>query len=419
MQHRISSNLGQIVLSLSDTLDLASFSLAQHQQRVAMVALEMGRAAGLPNDRLGNSFIAALLHDIGAFSLEDKILLRESKAEELEEHCVRGELLLQRVPLFQGAAPIVRFHHKKWRDWSESIENPLVWESQTLFLSDFVERSINRNQYILHQHEKITSRLKTLAGTSLHPQIIDLFMAISDREEFWLDLVSPKLISLLHNNSPLRQVEIHLDDIFLISELFQNIIDFKSRFTATHSTGVAACASMLADIFGMPEAETKLAEIAGKLHDLGKLAIPNSILEKPGALSKEETAIMKSHAYYTYTVINNIEGLKQIAEWAAYHHEKLDGAGYPFRREADRLDNGSRILMVADIFTALSEDRPYRNKLSQKESVNIFKEMSDQQLLDKKIVGLVIENYDEIFSYVSEKQAIAREFYEKQFDSLQ
>jgi HD-GYP domain-containing protein (c-di-GMP phosphodiesterase class II) len=383
-----------------------------------MVALEMGKAAGLPHDRLGNLFIAALLHDVGAFSLEDKIRLRESRAEELEEHCVRGELLLQRVPLFQGAAPIVRFHHTKWRDWDESIENPLVWDSQTLFISDFIERSINRNQYILHQHEKIIARLKALAGTSLHPQIIDLFMSISDREEFWLDLVSPRIFSLLHNNSPLRGVEILIDDIFLISELFQNIIDFKSRFTATHSTGVAACASMLANIFGMPETETRLAEIAGKLHDLGKLAIPNSILEKPGALSKEETAIMKSHAYYTCTVIKNIEGLKQIAEWAAYHHEKLDGSGYPFRHEADRLDNGSRILMVADIFTALSEDRPYRNKLSQKESVKIFKEMSGQQLLDKKIVDLVIENYDEIFSYVSEKQAVAREFYEKQFDMI-
>jgi len=418
MQRRISSDLGQIVLSLSDTLDLASFSLAQHQQRVAMVVLEMGRAAGLPNDRLGNPFIAALLHDVGAFSLEDKIRLRESKAEELEEHCVRGELLLQRVPLFQEAAPIVRFHHKKWRDWDESIENQLAWDSQTLFLSDFIERSINRNQYILHQHEKIIARVKTLAGTSLHPQIVELFMAISDREEFWLDLVSPKLFSLLHNNSPIREVEIRINDIFFISELFQNIIDFKSRFTATHSTGVAACSSMLSNIFGMSEAETKLAEIAGKLHDLGKLAIPNSILEKPGALSKEETAIMKSHAYYTYSVIKNIDGLKQIAEWAAYHHEKLDGAGYPFHREADRLDNGSRILMVADIFTALSEDRPYRNKLSQKESVKIFKEFSHQQLLDKKIVDLVIENYDEIFSYVSEKQAVAREFYEKQFDMI-
>jgi HD-GYP domain-containing protein (c-di-GMP phosphodiesterase class II) len=418
MQHRISSNLGQIVLSLSDTLDLASFSLAQHQQRVAMVVLEMGRAAGLPIDRLGNSFIAALLHDVGAFSLEDKIRLREDKAEELDEHCVRGESLLQRVPLFKEAAPIVRFHHRKWRDWGESIENPLVWDSQTLFLSDFIERSIDRNQYILHQHENIIARLKKLAGTSLHPQIIDLFMAISDREEFWLDLVSPKLISLLHNKSPLREVEIHINDIFLISELFQNIIDFKSRFTATHSTGVAACSSMLANIFGMPEEETRLVEIASKLHDLGKLAIPNSILEKPGALSKEEAAIMKSHAYYTYSVIKNIEGLKRIAEWAACHHEKLDGTGYPFRREADRLDNGSRIIMVADIFTALSEDRPYRKKLSQKESVNIFKELSGQQLLDKKLADLVIENYDEIFSYVSEKQAIAREFYEKQFDMI-
>ena len=176
---------------------------------------------------------------------------------------------------------------------------------------------------------------------------------------------------------------------------------------------------MLSRIFGLTEAEIALMEVAGNLHDIGKLAIPNSILEKPGKLTKEEMAVMKSHTYYTYAVINTIGGLQQIAEWAAFHHERFDGSGYPFHCTADELSTGSRILGVADIFTALAEDRPYRKEMSRENIFQIIKQFSDQQLLDSKIVNLLFENHDEISSYVKEKQAMAREFYENQFAFLE
>jgi len=124
---------------------------------------------------------------------------------------------------------------------------------------------------------------------------------------------------------------------------------------------------------------------------------------------------MKSHAYYSYLVINSIGGLKQIAEWAGYHHERLDGSGYPFHCSAAELSTGTRILIVADIFTALAEDRPYRKGMSKDEIIQIIREMSARTLLDARIVNLLFENFSEIFSYVAEKQAVAREFYEKQF----
>jgi len=206
--------------------------------------------------------------------------------------------------------------------------------------------------------------------------------------------------------------------LYLISELFRNIIDFRSRFTSTHSSGVAASASMLSRFFGLTETEVGLMEVAGNLHDMGKLAIPNSILNKPGKLTREEMAIMKSHTYYTYYVINTIGGIQQIAEWAAYHHERLDGSGYPFHCTEAELSTGARIMMVADIFTALAEDRPYRKGMSKEGIIQIIKQFSDRRLLDDRISNLLFENYEEIFSYVAEKQAIAREFYENQFSDI-
>jgi len=418
MQRNIVVNLGNLILSLSDAMDLANPSLTQHQQRTAFIVWEMGKVAKLHDNRLERNFIAALLHDIGALSVEEKISLRNFESENIENHCIRGELLLERVPWLRDAAQIVRFHHREWKDWRESIEIPPVFDAQLVFIADYLERLINRDQYILHQHEDILSKIRSLSGSSFHPQIVDLLFEVSYREEFWLDLVSPRLYSLLLNEGPFRKIEIDLPNIMVVAELFRNIIDFRSRFTATHSSGVAAASSMLSRIFGLTDTEIKLMEVAGNLHDIGKLAIPNSILDKPAKLSKEEIAIMKSHTYYTYSVINTIGGLRQIAEWSAYHHERLDGSGYPFHCMADELNTGARILAIADIFTALAEDRPYRKGMSKDGIVRIIKQFADNNLLDARIVNLLLENFDEVFSYVTERQAITREFYENQFAFL-
>ena len=418
MKRDISVNLGNLVLSLSDAMDLADFSLAQHQQRAAFIFWEMGKAAGFSDERLEKGFIAALLHDIGALSIEDKVSLVKSETRDIEDHCIKGEFLLKKVPWLGDAGQIVRFHHKKWEDWEEPIDTPLVLETQLIFLADCIERLIDRNQYILHQHKDIISEIRALSGSSFHPMAVDLFIKASDREEFWLDLVSPRIYSLLLNEGPFSNIEIAISEISVIAGFFRDIIDFRSPFTATHSSGVAAAASMLSRMFGLTEMEIKLMEVAGNLHDLGKLAIPNSILEKSGKLTKEEIAVMKSHTYYTYSVINTIGGLKQIAEWAAYHHEKLDGTGYPFHCKENELSTGSRIMAVADMFTALAEDRPYRKGMSRKEITRIIKQFSDRQLLDSRIVNILLENYDEIYSHVAEKQAIAMESYEKQFKSV-
>src|SRR3990170_5730291 len=415
MQRKVSVNLGNLVLSLSDAMDLASPSLAQHQQRTAFIVWEMGKAARLSEERLEKNFMAALLHDIGALSVEEKISLHNSEIKDAETHCIRGEFLLEKVPWLKDEAQIIRFHHREWQDRKESIETHFIFESQVLALADYLERLINRNQYILHQHEDIISKIKSHTNSLFHSHIVDLLLIASDREEFWLDLVSTRLYSLLLHDGPFRKIEIELSSISLIAELFRNIIDFRSRFTATHSSGVAASASILSRLFGLTGTETELMEVAGNLHDIGKLAIPNSILDKPGKLTKEEMAVMKSHTYFTYSVINTIGGLQQIAEWAAYHHEKLDGSGYPFHCKADELSTGARILMVADIFTALAEDRPYRKGMPKESIIQIMKQFSDRRLLSDKIVNLLFENFDEISAHVAEKQAMAREFYETQF----
>lgn len=415
MYPKISVNLGNLVLSLSDALDLASPYLAMHQQRTAFVAWELGRAAGLPDKRLERVFLTGLLHDIGALSIEEKAALRSNETVNVDWHCVRGQSLFESNPWLAPCADLVRNHHRDWDQWDEPRDRPEVFDAQLLRLADDLERNIDRGTYILHQSEAQRARIKDLAGTVLSPGLVDLFMDVSRREEFWLDLASPRLYSLLLHHGPFQTIELDLDNIELFAKLVSVIVDFKSRFTSTHSAGVARCAVLLAQLAGMSQSEVRLMGIAGMLHDLGKLVIPNAILDKPAGLTKEEFAVIKQHTYYTFSILCTINGFQTIAEWGAYHHERLDGAGYPFRRSAAEMSLGSRVMAVADIFTALAEERPYRPGMEPERIATIMREQASRNIIDARLVGLLLENVQGIRQSVSEKQAEAAQYYGSRF----
>lgn len=417
MHLRTPINLGNLLLSLSEITDITP-AIAHHQLRTAFIALKISKAAGLGRTLTEDIFAASLLHDIGALTVEEKIALHQSEEVDPDPHCIRGSILLGKTAWFSSLAPIVRFHHTPWTDWKQPITNPIVLASQILYLSDYVERLVDRNQYILYQSQSIIEQVSSMKNISVHGQIVDAFLDVSQREEFWLDLASSQLRPSLFYEGPYRHIEIEMQDVLEIAELFRDIIDFKSSFTATHTAGVAACAAKLGHFFGFTPSEVTMLEIAGNLHDIGKLIIPNHILEKPGKLTPEEYALMKSHTYYTYHVIHNIKGLEQIAHWAAMHHEKLDGSGYPFHYNASQLDIGARMMAVADIFTALSEDRPYRQGMSQNQIHQIMHDQVQQNYIDGKIVDLLLEHYEEINTYVRQKQDQARNFYEHRFKTI-
>ena len=412
MYPKISVNLGNLILSLSDALDLAFSSLAMHQQRTAFIAWELGKQAKLEENRIEHIFIAGLLHDIGALSLEDKKSLHDNETLQMEAHCIRGQSLFKSNPWLEPCANLVRHHHRNWIDWEEQKDSPEAFDSQLLFLADYLERLVDRETYILHQDEVLCGQLKELTGKQISSEIVDLFLEVARREEFWLDLTTPRLYSLLLNHGPFQKIDIDINSIVTFAKLISRIVDFKSRFTATHSSGVARCSMLLAEAAGMSELEVKLIEAAGLLHDLGKLVIPNAILEKPAGLTHAEMAVMKQHTNYTFSVLSTIGGLQMIAEWAAYHHERLDGKGYPFKRKAHEMTLGARIMAVSDIFTAVAEDRPYRNGMPAERIKIILQNQADGGIQDARIVKLLLENIDEIRRSVAEEQEQARQYYE-------
>ncbi len=415
MYEEIRINLGNLLLSLSDAIDLANPQIASHQMRTAFIAWEIGRELNLRERSIEKLFKAALLHDLGALSVEEKQRLHVEEELDPIPHCQKGSIFLSRVSFLKKTAPIVLEHHRPWGEWEKIAHSEDTLLAQILHLSDEVERKIHRDQFILHQNRRISDWVREVQQESIQPEIFGAFLRVSRREDFWLDLVSPRLYSLLLHRGPFRKMEIGIKELMEISEMFRDLVDFRSRFTATHSSGVASSAALIAQEFGMTPTEIQMMEIAGNLHDLGKLSIPNAILEKPGKLTEEEYQVMKMHTYFTYNILNTIGGLRQIPEWAAFHHEKLDGSGYPFHVGAHNLDTGSRILAVADIFTALAEDRPYRQGMSEERIAEVLTQMAGSGTLDGRIVQILLDNIGKIRPKVRERQATMRRYYETRF----
>jgi HD-GYP domain-containing protein (c-di-GMP phosphodiesterase class II) len=251
------------------------------------------------------------------------------------------------------------------------------------------------------------------SGKMFMPDLVEAFRNLAAKESFWLDAASPSPESVLPLRLAMPTIELDMKELLHISTLFSHVIDFRSRFTATHSSGVAASAELLARFVGFSERESRMMRIAGYLHDLGKLAVPAEILEKPSELTETEFNVIRSHTFYTYRILEPIADLYEINTWASFHHERLDGSGYPFHHKGQDLPLGSRIMAVADVFTAITEDRPYRKGMPEEKALQVLQQMADGSALDSNIVSLLRLHFDEINSCRMEAQAGSAEEYKK------
>lgn len=413
---KIRINLFSLLKSISDAQDLVSPLLSNHHQQVAYLSFRLANKLGLPIEEQRDIFLAGLVHDIGALSSNKRLEFIEKEPMDINSHAFIGAKLLQECRPMKNLALIIKYHHVPWNHGKGIIhqDERVSFGSHIIHLADRVCTMIKKDENVLTQLPHILATMKANKDTIFVAGIIRALEELSVEEYTWLDLMS---------NYPVNKIDIDqfhmalldIDDVIEITLLFSRIIDFRSRFTARHSAGVANIAYQLAKLKGFTSIQCKMMLVAGYLHDLGKLVISNDILEKPGSLTVDEFNEMRSHTYYTYQLLNSIPDFKEIKEWAAYHHERLDGSGYPFHIKGEGLSTGARIMAVADVFTAITEDRPYRKGMDDEQSIHVLNNMVEHNALDGDIVNILIHNLQMIKELREKSQKEATEKYEAFF----
>ncbi|GAV22847.1 HD-GYP domain-containing protein [Carboxydothermus pertinax] len=237
--------------------------------------------------------------------------------------------------------------------------------------------------FFLHQYLKVFTKT---------PAVLALF-TLMEEEAFWFNLEEEFLfLDILRLTMGWNEfsglAEEEMKKVFL---LLAKLIDNKDISTRRHSERVAKIAVKISKELKLPFEKIKMIEIAGLLHDIGKIAIPTKILNKPSKLSEKEFLLIKSHPFYTYKLFETVGGLNEAAKWAGYHHERLDGSGYPFKIKGEGLELETRIIQVADILAALTEDRSYRKCMEKEQVVNIISLEVKNKKIDPDIAKIALK----------------------------
>jgi len=388
-------NIFDMVVSIARVIDMMSPVVGNHHMQVAYLAYRLGEQLQLSADQKYELFLAGSLHDIGAFSLQDRLDLLEFEDTKPGEHSVAGSFILETFTPFSSIARLIKFHHVHWKNGEGAFQNgeSVPNGSHIIHLADRVAVKISRKAPVLSQVRDICREISEHKGDVFVPEYVDALINMANREHIWLDIMSGSMEEILKRTVLYRTKELTIEEMVDFSRLVCRLIDFKSKFTAAHSNGVAAVAVELSRLSGFSKHERRLIEIAAYLHDLGKLAIPSEILDKQDKLTDNERFIMRSHVYHTYRVLEPLEMLRVAGSWGALHQERLNGTGYPFGLTSDELPLGSRIMAVADVFTALTENRPYRKGMDTKDTKAVLQSMVDAGELDNNLVNVVFKHY--------------------------
>jgi len=424
-------SLAEILSALSFALDLTEGAVPGHALRSCLLGMRLGHELGLDASRMSSLYYALLLKDVGCSSnaarlcqiigggderrvkagvkLEDWTQPSKPKASTLKllwetvlpdgnpveraaaiarigltQHrnnkeiitlrCDRGAHILRKLGLGDVAAEAVRGLDEHW-DGSGYPEcrtrHNIPIESRILAVAQHLD------VFATEQGTgKAIEVLRERSGRWFDPELVRIASSLHASYSLWSSAVSEtperesrrSVIEL----APEEAHRLEAADIDLICEAFADVVDAKSSFTYRHSMGVTHAAVAIACQLNLNPDRARLVHRAALLHDLGKLSVPNSILDKQGKLDAEEWRIVQGHPRLTREILSRIRQFDRLALIAGAHHEKLDGSGYPDHLIGSSLPLEARIIAVADVYGALTEDRPYRAGLPLDQVVEIM-----------------------------------------------
>ena len=407
--------VAEIVSALSFALDLTEDAVPGHALRSCLFGMRLAQAIGLGEADRSNLFYALLLKDVGCSSNAARLCQVMASDERSYKRDIKFEDWSRTT--LSGLGTIWR--HLAPRDNTFARVRRLIQlgQEQNLSREVFTLRCDRGASIVLHiglpencsvavrhldEHwdgsgfpESLQAEaIPLLSRILLVSQHLDVFStgrgpqaaldSLADRSGRWFDPSLVRAAESLHNAGllfsdtsneaktraavldlePGQRLRASDDQIDDICEAFAEVVDVKSSFTGSHSRKVTTAALGIAEALGFHPDRKRFIGRASLLHDLGKLRVPNTILDKPGRLTDDEFAIVREHPALTAQILSRVADFSAVATIAGQHHEKLDGSGYPYGLTADQLSLESRLIAVADTYSALNEDRPYRPGLT-------------------------------------------------------
>ena len=410
------TNLRSLLNALARAMNLINPDMENHHEQTAYLAYLIARELKFSERDVERTICASLLHDIGSIMFEKQCTVAEIE-HNAETIAKLGAAMLRDVELMGTIADIIEHCQSSWSECTDHTTGQCYVGARiasVIHLADTVSLIVQKTQPILNQAKKICDVIEQGKGTEFSEESVEAFLRLSKYEFIWFDLVYNPSFLLEFFTGDIRPLS--LEQTVEITKVMSRIIDYRSSFTAMHSAGVAASAVTLARLSGMDEEDCMKMWIAGYLHDVGKLKVPSSILEKPGKLTDEEFNVIKEHPYNTRLILMGVDGFEQIANWAGFHHEKLNGRGYPFHYDRSQLDEEAKMMAVADIFSALTEERPYRAGMKKELVYKIMKENVASEAICGHIVDLLFDHYEEVDEI---RYTVSREAGNRYFDSLE
>lgn len=382
----LSDLIGQLSLGLDAVEGTLLGAEPCHGKRVAVLCTAMGRYLGYGPERLFTLACCALLHDN---ALTEYILSEQPGVGQilsLKTHCVLGERNCKAFPFPASAEGLILYHHEH-PDGGGPFgfhEEEIPEGAGLIALADRIDVKWKLHLAVPGKLEEVRATISQLAGLRFTHVAAGAALAVLD-DALLTSMGSDVISATLEAALPEMARDLTDGELMRISTLTAKIIDYKSRFTQIHTTQIANKAWHMAGVYGYGDTQRAQLYQAAALHDIGKLFIPTQILEKPGKLSGGEYRIIQSHVQYTWDLLSKVRGFGQIAIWAADHHEKLDGTGYPFGKKGTELDTNSRLLACLDIYQAVREERPYHPARSHRDTLDILTRMANNGFVDGDI----------------------------------